>query len=221
MRADELISRTLTAFSPETTVSQALDKLEQMNQEALPLVTLDQFEGFITEGMLLDLVDSDGVLAGINTQGKDCYIYSDQHPYDAFRKASEFGSNVVAVLAGDKKYIGTICISDLGRYIGKQFFLEPNSSVIVIRVLERDYSLSELSRLVEANHVKIVQSYVEIDETDALYLLVTLRINSLEFGRVVATLERFGYQVFELFGHSDLPNLDMERLGNLLRFLDI
>jgi len=52
-------------------------------------------------------------------------------------------------------------------------------------------------------------------------LLVHLKINIPDLTRVVATLERFDYQVIEVHHKSEVTSLDQERLDQLMKYLGI
>jgi hypothetical protein len=84
-----------------------------------------------------------------------------------------------------------------------------------------DYSLAEISRLIEENHAKILSSMVKEDPLDHGKIRLTLKINQLDLSRIVATLERFGYKVIGRYHESTPMGTEKERIDMLLRYLDI
>ena len=84
-----------------------------------------------------------------------------------------------------------------------------------------DYSLAEISRLVEENHAKILSSIVKEDPLDPGKLRLTLKINQLDLSRIVATLERFGYKVIGRYHETKVLGDEKDRIDMLLRYLDI
>ena len=84
-----------------------------------------------------------------------------------------------------------------------------------------DYSLTEISRLIETENAKILSSTVKEDELDPLKIKLTIKINKTELAHIVATLERFGYKIIARYQESDQDNNEQERLNQLLKFLDI
>ena len=58
-----------------------------------------------------------------------------------------------------------------------------------------DYSLAELSRLVEENNARILSSSVRQDPADVGKIKVTLKINLEDISSIVATFERFEYKI--------------------------
>src|SRR5688500_8397182 len=93
--------------------------------------------------------------------------------------------------------------------------------IILLSMNHADYSLSEISRLIEENHAKILSSIVKEDPLDSVKLRLTLKINQLDLSRIVATLERFGYKVIGRYHETKPIGDDRERIDMLLRYLDI
>ena len=85
----------------------------------------------------------------------------------------------------------------------------------------RDYSLSEISRLIEGEGAKILGSTIRDDGTDPQKLKLTIKINQTDLSRIVATLERFDYKIIARFQEPKVIDADKERLDILLRYLNI
>jgi DNA-binding MarR family transcriptional regulator len=98
---------------------------------------------------------------------------------------------------------------------------QSEGGILVIAVSVNDYSLSEISRLVESNQAKILSVIVESDPYSPQRLFVHLKINEKDLSRIVATLERFEYQVIEVHQTTNTISLDKERLDMLMKYLGI
>ena len=92
---------------------------------------------------------------------------------------------------------------------------------MVISMKQIDYSLAELSRLIESENAKILSCTVKEDELDSEKVKLTLKINQKNLSHIVATLERFNYKIIARFQESDVNKGEKEKLDQLLRFLDI
>ena len=90
-----------------------------------------------------------------------------------------------------------------------------------LEVNQNDYSLSEISRLVESNGAKILSSIVNNDIFDANRIKLTLKINKTDLSSIVATFERFEYKIIAKFEDSEMESSDKERLDILFKYLDI
>jgi len=94
-------------------------------------------------------------------------------------------------------------------------------SILVLSMNFSDYSLAEISRLIEENHAKILSSIIKEDPLDPGKVRLTLKVNQADMSRIVATLERFGYKVIGRYQESKPIENEKERIDMLLRYLDI
>jgi hypothetical protein len=85
----------------------------------------------------------------------------------------------------------------------------------------KDYQLSEISRLVESENTKILSSFITSDPLDDARIKLTLKLDKPELRHVKATLERFGYRIIDHYQEETGITSEEDRIGNLLRFLDI
>jgi len=221
MTIAELISSEIPALSAINSANDALHYMEDFHLPMLPLVIDDVFQGMITEGQLLDLSDTSVLVKNLATNYPSCAINNSEYVLKALSVAQENNSTLVAVLNEDQKYIGCIAVLDIAKYLGREYFMIHEGGTIVLSLQERDYSLAEIARLIEGNNARILHSFVSYDPNNALNVRVTLKINIVEVGRVIATLERYNYTVVERFGFSSVPDIDQERLGSLMRYLNI
>jgi hypothetical protein len=93
--------------------------------------------------------------------------------------------------------------------------------ILVLSMRFVDYSLSEISRLIEENHAKILSCIVKEDPVEQEMIRLTLKINQLDLSRIVATLERFNYKVIGRYQESKPSGDEKDRIDMLLRYLDI
>jgi CBS domain-containing protein len=221
MTIQALISSSIPALSLDSTASQALLAMEELHLAQLPLVHDGIFQGIVAENHLLDLFDDSIKLTEVMPTCGSCFILINQHVLDVLKIAQEHQLSIVAVLDEDRSYLGCVNVTDVALALGKEYFMIYDGGTIVLSLQERDYSLSEISRLVESNNTKILHAYTSYDPENSLKVRLTLKLNETDIGRVVATLERFNYEIVERFGTSSIPDLDQERLGSLLRYLSI
>jgi acetoin utilization protein AcuB len=221
MTITDLLSIAIPVLSPETTASEALARMEELHFPQLPVVHEGVFLGLVRESQLLDVYPEDTPIGSELPICKTCTVSQDQHPLDVLKVADEFHSLVVGVVDERRQYIGTIAVQDVAFMIGRQYGVAQSGSTLVLSILMRDYSLAEIARLVESNGVKILTVLTEVSADDPTHILVILRLGTVEYGRVVATLERFGYLVVARYGTSLLPDIDRERLDSFMHYLSV
>ncbi len=221
MLAAELIDPMLPALKPSDSVGQALDWMQEHRVGQLVLADQGEYRGVISEELLMDVADDEQMLADTMRLFEKAYVADDQHLYEVMGLAIQHRMEVVAVLNESREFIGTISASELLKQFAQELGVQEAGAILILNLNERDYSMAEISRLVESNQVKIVSSYF----TSAAYGMpdrskLTLKLNRRDIGPVISTLERFGYKIEAAFANAPVESIDQERLDSLLRYLN-
>ena len=93
--------------------------------------------------------------------------------------------------------------------------------ILILRLNENNYSLQEISRLVEENNAKVLSLNIATDDNLTEKIRITLKLNISEMSHVIATFERFGYEIIASFQENELQNNNSENLGLLMKYLNI
>lgn len=221
MTAETLINPNIPALQTTDTVAAALHQMEEIGIMYLPVVDNDTFMGIVSEDGLFNVPNPSTKLSALELDGQRAFVFQQQHYYDLLRTSAQYKSRVIAVVDKEERYLGCATTLDLIAHLSTGYSMQQNGGVLVLSLYERDYSLAEISRLVESNNAKVLNATVDTDPDDIAKIRVTLKINQPDLGRVIATLERFGYIIAEQYHQSQTPDLDRERLGLLFRFLNI
>ena len=118
-------------------------------------------------------------------------------------------------------FLGVISIKDTVRAFAQSAAVQSPGGIIILSLKQIDYSLSEISRLVESNGAKILSSIVNNDMFDANLIKLTLKINKTDLSAIIATFERFDYKIIAKFEDGEMESSDKERLDILFKYLDI
>ncbi len=98
---------------------------------------------------------------------------------------------------------------------------EHEHSLIILDVPIKDYTLTEIARLVEDNNARIVRLEA-LPLSDGSSLLVSLKIDVADISAVLRSFERFSYSVVYYFMREDKINESYEdRLDELMHYLDM
>jgi signal-transduction protein with cAMP-binding, CBS, and nucleotidyltransferase domain len=221
MLAAELIDPMLPALKPTDSVGQALDWMQEHRIGQLVLIDQGDYLGIVSEELLLDVGDDQRPLKNILHLFEQVYIYEGQHLYEVLGMVMQQRMDVVAVLNEGREFIGTVSTAELLRQFAQELGVQESGAVLILSLNERDYSMAEISRLVESNNVKIISSYF----SSAAYGMpdrsrLTLKLNRQDITAVISTLERFGYQIEAAFANTPVESIDQERLDSLLRYLN-
>lgn len=121
----------------------------------------------------------------------------------------------------ENSYQGGVIVWDLLRHMAIELGIDTASSILVLEVPPRDYDLSRIVHLIEAEGAKVYGVSVRdsISAGESASLNVIIKVNTGDIRRVVASLERFGYNVTNVLFSKEMEDLYRERYESLMRYL--
>ncbi|MBC3540815.1 CBS domain-containing protein [Rufibacter sediminis] len=221
MIAEELINQMVPPLKPSDTGEKAVRWMDEFRLNQLPVVKNRKYLGLVTEENVMEAQSPEMVLENIPFDYEHVHVQQNQHFYNVMELAIKNKVQVVPVLDDLQEYLGVITVNDTISAFGQMSAIQGQGGILVLCMAERDYSLSEISRLVESNNAKILSANVSPDEADIFRIKLTLKINTMDLSRIVATLERFGYKITAQFQDVSGAPEDQDRLDLLLRYLNI
>ena len=221
MTAGEMINQMIPPLKADDDAHKALVWMDEFYCPHLPVVREREFLGFISEQIILEGNNIDKKVSDFPLIGSKCYVSLQSHLYDVLKTASEHKLQLVAVLDDAQCYQGVITVQDAMAFFAQSAAVQMPGGILVLYMNHSDYSLAEISRLIEENRVKILSSIVKEDPNDPGKIRLTLKLNQTDLSRTVATLERFGYKVIGRYQEAQPIGSEKERLEMLLRYLDI
>lgn len=224
MVAEDLINEMIPPLKLSDTGEKAKHWMEELRLSQLPVVDKNVYQGLLLEETLLDL-DSENLkkkIGDFRLDYKDLNVAPGTHYYDVIKMATRNKLQILPVIDEQKKFLGVVSLNETAAAIAQMFASQGPGGILLLSMKEQDYSMAQISRLVESNDCKILSSFVVSDEnTSAGQVNLTLKLNKTDLGRVVATLERYGYQVITQFHETELINNDQERLDLLMKYLNM
>lgn len=219
MRNEQIISSQIAALEYSQTVGDALDRMDTLAVGQLPVIKDGIYEGLLQEEDLLD-AGGDDLLSGFENDLLPFAVKADDHFLSAAKLLAAQRLKLVPVVSAEKEYVGTISEEDLLRQFSRLNGVQETGALIVLAMSHSDYSISQLSRLVETNDAFITQLNTFTDEVTG-QLMVTLRINKQEVSDVLATFQRYDYQVIFHAGEEQYENELRRNYNHLMSFLEI
>ena len=220
MVAENLITDNLAPLRLEDTGHEALTIMNLFGVRHLPVVDGTEFKALLAEDEILSN-DIDGKIKDyVFPKSPTAFVRTFDHIYEVMRLMAEKNVTVIPVLNPENQYVGMIAQNDLLNYFAaSSSFAEPGS-IVVLEVGKRDYSLAEISRIVESENARILSSFIT-SRPDSQRLDVTLKLSSNTIQNLIATFERFDYNVKASFDESDYLDSLKERYDALMTYLNV
>jgi CBS domain-containing protein len=221
MLASELINQMIPPLKLTDTTAHALVWMDEFRCNQLPVVHKGEFLGLVSEDLILDQESEVSLIKELELECSHCKVDQSAHFFDIIKLASGNDIELVGVVDRKNEFVGVITIKDTISALSETLAVQSSGAVLILSLKAIDYSLSEISRLVESEGYKILSASIKNDSTNTEMLKLTLKVNSEDVSRLVATLERFKYKVIAQLQESDASDSDQERLDILFKYLDI
>jgi predicted transcriptional regulator len=221
MVAKDLISEVIPSLKMSDSGQAALNWMEIFRISHLPIVNDQDFLGLISDADIYDMNKPDEPIGNHSLTLFKPFVNSEQHIFEVIGIASRLKLSVVPVLDSDSHFKGVITTSDLIRHIAGISSMDQPGGIIVIELVERDYSLSQIAQIVESNNVKVLSMYVT-SPPESTKLEVTLKVNTGDLISVIRTFERYNYEVKTWVTDNDsMDRFYSERFDLLMKYLNI
>lgn len=221
MVAKDLISDVIPSLKTSDTGQAALNWMEIFRISHLPIVNNQDFLGLISDADIYDINQPDEPVGNHKLALFKPYVDTNTHIFDVIGIASKMKLSIVPVLDDKGHFKGVILVSDIVRYLAGISGLDLPGGIIVLELLDRDYSLSKISQIVESNSARILSSYIT-SPAESTRLEITLKVNTVSLGSIIRTFERYGYEVKTWVSEDDsLDRFYSDRFDSFMKYLDI
>lgn len=219
MQASHLIKDTIPPLKLSDTGTRALLWMDIFDVDMLPVIEGKKYLGLITHKQLSDQILADR----ISTYKLDFthpYLLSSQHIYEAFTFAANHHFTVIPVIDEQHHYTGLITYNDLISGLVEIKSLNTQGSIIVISVNQKDYQLSHIIQIIEANDAQVLNTDIFYN-TDKGVVEITLKINRLDLSRIESAFYRHNYVIKSLYHQSKFNDELQNRYDSLMNYLNI
>lgn len=219
MIARDLITEDVYPVYPHDPVYQVLDLMSLNRLSELPVLDGEHIIGLVHESDLIDLQEEDPI-ASVVTKGFVDHVAPIDHLLDIMKVMSLRELTMVPVLNKEGKYRGIITREHLFSVFTKKTAIIEQGAIIQLHIKRNSYSLADLARIIESENGKIIATFL-YEGNDAEHLRVILKLATQDIKHIVASLERFGYDIEASFTDREYQNNLMDRYEHLMHYIDV
>jgi len=195
----------------------ALDLMDQFRIAHLPVVENGKLLGLIGEDSLMELENLQGDSTGLPLI--KATVTPDTHILDVLKLASEHRLSIVPVVDSDNTYLGSVRMEDLVEQLAEMQGANQRGGIIVLELWDKDYSMQQISRIIEENNAKILSTTLSPGEGGKIE--VNLKINQPDINAILSSFERFGYTIKASYQELAYTEDLRKRYDELMRILNI
>jgi Mg/Co/Ni transporter MgtE len=221
MVAKDLISEIIPSLKTSDTGQTALNWMEIFRISHLPIINNQDLLGLISDADIYDMNQPEEPIGNHKLTLFKPYVTSEQHLFEVIGLASRLKLTIVPVLDENNHYKGVITTNDLIRHIAGISSMDQPGGILVIELLERDYSLTQIAQIIEGNNIKVLSMYIT-SPPESTRLEVTIKVNTNDLTSVIRTFERYNYEIKTWFTTDDsLDRFYSDRFDMLMKYLNI
>ena len=138
---------------------------------------------------------------------------------DILESFAQNNSNILPVLDGENEYLGYVELNEIMGIFNETPFLNEAGNIIVVEKGFKDYSLSEISQIVESSNVHVLGLFVSKIENDLAQ--ITIKINPTGLNEVIQSLRRYGYNIISQHQEDAFNKNLRDRSKYLDKYLNI
>lgn len=215
----ELISATIPTLNLNDSVYQALELMSEFHVMQLAVVADEKYLGLVSEDDLMN-VDEKLTLQTLEARFSKAAVRAGSYFMEAVQLVNDHTLSIIPVVEPENVFAGVITAADLLKQLGKATGASEPGGIIVLEMEQRNFSFSEISKLVETNDAQITQLNTWWDGNNGSFL-VTLKINKFEISDIISTFQRYEYQVKYYFGEELYENELRSNYDHLMNYLSI
>ena len=217
MIAKDFIENDIPSLTTSDSVGLALEFMEEEKLSQLVLLHEGVLLGIIEEEMLFNF-DEDVKLALIPIKYTDIQMNEFIHALELADHMVNKGLEICPIVDDENNFLGCVKAIDIFKeVIGGQF--SGSGSLISLAINQKDYSLSDISRIIETEGFRIEKLFLAKGNQSDYHLII--KLNKIEIDAAINSLKRFGYQVSQINKRAENAYPDKERYDQLMKYLEI
>lgn len=199
----------------------ALNWMDVLRVSHIPVVDDNKYLGLVSDKLIYDLNLLDVPIEKELNKLDISHAHKKQHIFEVAMLMYKLKLSVLPVLDTDHYYLGAITLYDLARRFARLFSLQEVGGVIVLEMNVNDYSLSQISQIVESNDTKILSFFMNrLPGTSNLDLI--LKLDKEDLSPVIQAFTRYDYNVKAVYmDDSMLDDLYKDRYEQFMKFMNI
>jgi CBS domain-containing protein len=220
MIVKDVLSGEIIPLRTSDSVSFALNVMEESKVHHLPVVNERDLLGLIAETDLVNHPDQEDPVGNVRLSLPNAFIGEYQHVFDAMKMITEMELSLLPVVDQRNSYLGIITLPNLLSYLTIHTSILNPGGIIILEMAANNYSLHEVSQIVESNDARILASFLG-SHPDTTLVHLTLKLNSIDLTAIIQTFERYNYTIKATFAEKDDLDELKERYDSLMNYLSI
>jgi CBS domain containing-hemolysin-like protein len=128
-------------------------------------------------------------------------------------------SNIVPILDVNNKYIGYYEITDVVKFLNGTPFLKEVGGIIIVEKNSNEYSMSQITQIVESNNGKLLGLFISEASNDKIQITIKITLGSMN--EIIQSFRRYNYEIVSEHNEDNYLNILKERSEYLDKYLNM
>ncbi|WP_277016557.1 CBS domain-containing protein [Flavobacterium lindanitolerans] len=214
----DYINNDIKAITVDDTIESVQDFFADLSFSHFPVLENGIYIGSIS-GDDVETFDSEKKILDYRYTLEGFYARKNMIWLDLLEIFARNHTSIVPVLDEKNNYIGYYDITDIIKFFHETPFLKEMGGIIIVEKNINDYSMSQISQIVESNNGKLLGMFVSSAEADKIQITVKIALGSLN--DIIQTFRRYNYEIISEHQEDNYLNALKERSDYLDKYLNI
>jgi CBS domain-containing protein len=214
----DYINNDFKPFSITETVADIQDFFAESTFSHFPLLDNGIYIGCIS-AVDSETFESEKIITDYRYAFEGFFVRDNMIWLDVLEVFARNNANVVPILDTNNKYIGYYEITDIIKFLNETPFLKETGGIIVVEKPAADYSMSQITQIVESNNGKLLGVFVS--EANAEKVQVTIKTTLGSVNEIIQTFRRYNYEIVSEHNEDNYLNNLKERSEYLDKYLNM
>ncbi|MCF6131812.1 CBS domain-containing protein [Flavobacterium wongokense] len=214
----EYINNDFKPFSSTDSVTDVQEFFVDINYSHFPVMDNDIYIGSIS-AVDVETFEAQKPITDYRYTLEGFFVRTTMIWLDILEVFARNNANVVPILDENNKYIGYYEITDIIKFLNETPFLKETGGIIVVEKPVADYSMSQITQIVESNNGKLLGVFVS--QADAEKVQITIKTTLGSMNEIIQSFRRYNYEIISEHQEDDYLNTLKERSEYLDKYLNI
>lgn len=214
----DYITNDFKAIDAQQTIGSAQDFFGDLSFSHFPVLEDDVFIGTVAAEDI-ETFDSDKKISDYKYVLEHFWATTDMIWLEVLEVFAKNHTNLVPILDNTNKYVGYYEIKDVIAFFHETPFLKEPGILLVVRKNNIDYSMSQVTQIIESNNAKL--SGLFISNSDLETTEITIKITQGSLKEIIHTFRRYNYEILSDHYEDNYIKSLQERSDYLDKYLNM
>ncbi|MEZ7497484.1 CBS domain-containing protein [Flavobacterium sp. Arc3] len=218
MEITNYITTDFKAIDSQETIASVKDFFDELTFSHFPVVEEGIYIGSISSEDI-ETFDNDKKVIDYRYTLASFFTRTDSIWLEVLEVFAKNHTNLIPVLDEKNSYIGYYEIDDIMSFFHQTPFLKEQGRIIKVKKGVLDYSMSQITQIVESNNGKLLGLFISESDVDSIE--VTMKISLGAINEIVQTFRRYSYEIVSEHQEDNYISSLKERSDYLDKYLNM